>query len=118
MLIENDLINVLKTALETSVYLDSIPETASLPSAQLTSLGESPLNTRNFSGKIRNGTEHRIGLVAESMSELKELETKLLLLDNESNELFQMFYIDFSSRDPRTEGVNVYRAFYNLTAIK
>ena len=120
MLVENQIISVLESHTGFQCYLDEVPNSVTLPALAITSLaGEGPLTSRVISGKKTGKTsEHRISLICNTMSQLANLVNSIELLDNTDNEYFQKIRVDLSSREPRQEGSNVVRAFYNLTAIK
>lgn len=116
---EKDLITVISTHTGVNVYLDEVPDTASLPAITVTTVAESPAVMRDTTGKkLGDASENLVALVAGSMSELDTLVKQFVLLDNTSNEYFQRIRVDFRSRDPRESGVNVFRVLYNLTATR
>ena len=119
MMYESDLIKIISDATGVKCFLDVVPEKASLPSCAITSIGTSPVNTRDLSGsKVGHGREYRVSLVASSMDSLNLLVNRMELLDNTTHSNFQRIMTDFSSREPYTGNERVFRVFYNLTAIK
>lgn len=120
MLVENEIIQIIEAHTGLQCYLDVIPNSVTLPALMITNLNyDTPLNGRILSGrKTGNQSEHRLGLVCSTMSQLDDLVKQVKLLDNTDNQFFQKLYLDFSLREPREEGGNVVRAFYNLTATK
>ena len=118
MLVENKVVNLIEVNTGFQCYLDIVPNSVTLPATALTSIDYDSLVNRALAGnKMGNTSEHRISLICNTMGELADLVNQIELLDNTESDDFQKIRVDFSSREPRQEGSNVVRAFYNLTVI-